>query len=79
MALNSKELDLSGLSIATAQDAPEAPEAPHALHQASRLATLNLPNRVVRKYLGDHSEVFHELDLLREKVSVASKKIERRH
>lgn len=38
------------------------------LHQASRMISLSLPNRVVRQYLGNHNEIFRELDILREKV-----------
>lgn len=39
-------------------------------NQASRLAALTLPNRIVREYLGNHNPVFRELDTLREKVSL---------
>lgn len=44
-------------------------------YQASRLAALTLPNRIVREYLGNHNPVFRELDILREKVSLISNKL----
>lgn len=84
MASHLEDPDVSSLSIDTTQMIPgSAPTGSETLavasedsgHQFSRLAALNLPNRIVREYLGNHHLVFKELDELREKVSRFSNKL----